>query len=830
MLSSIWASALYLVLLPLYAQAHSSPPKPLRAISHPSTRSLQILPRTPSPHPPNAQLSKRSQPSLTAPDLRYSDSLRLIVNAFGESFHLHLRPNEHLVHSAARINHYSTAADGSSVLTRTVPLTRESVRAYMGEVVTAEATEARMVEDAAGALPRPKNVDELGWARIMIHDQGDDLQGRPPVFEGAFSVNGDVYHVTRKENYLRTKHPLDPQILPPLDGGDTKLVVWRDSDTIHDHPATPENCGHDSLAHNSDPMQNPFLQANTDQSISWIDSLSPFGNLTRRQDDGGDLAGPGTMGANFIDTIGDISGCPKSAKVLYMGVAADCRYTATYRNPEEATQQILTNWNTASALYKNTFNISLGIVEVEVQDEACPSTPDPNKAWNVDCNGVNLNQRLSLFSDWRGKRGDDGIGLWHLMSGCPTGSEVGIAWLATVCQMGASGQAGSVVSGTGVSTANRVEWQVIAHEIGHNFGAICSDGCKPNQICCPRSRGSCNANGNFLMSPVASSSGEQVFSDCSIGNICSVMLPGSAGAHTDTTCFVDADQARDTISLQMCGNGIVERDEDCDPGGNSTSPCCDAATCKFINNAVCDPDSSPCCNDQCQFAPSTQVCRPARDDLCDTTEMCSGNSSSCPTDVMQSNGHDCGDGLRCASGICTSNDRQCQIVGAPLRLQKACPNRGDTSCLISCQDPENPNQCRILQSPLIDGSPCGYGGTCNSGSCESGSALDSAKAWYTQNLQIAIPVTIAAAIVLLLLLWAFISACGRCMRGRQNGYQVPLTPGGRMSQRGERGERLPSTYYSAPPGPPPPHPSRLSRGGQPHAGWVDSSGWNGNGR
>lgn len=131
----------------------------------------------------------------------------------------------------------------------------------------------------------------------MIHDQGDDLQGRPPVFEGAFSVNGDVYHVTRKENYLRTKHPLDPQILPPLDGGDTKLVVWRDSDTIHDHPATPENCGHDSLAHNSDPMQNPFLQANTDQSISWIDSLSPFGNLTRRQDDGGDLAGPGTMGA-----------------------------------------------------------------------------------------------------------------------------------------------------------------------------------------------------------------------------------------------------------------------------------------------------------------------------------------------------------------------------------------------------------------------------------------------------------------------------------------------------------------------------------------------------
>lgn len=45
---------------------------------------------------------------------------------------------------------------------------------------------------------------------------------------------------------------------------------------------------------------------------------------------------------------------------------------------------------------------------------------------------MTLNDRLSLFSDWRGKKGNDGAGLWHLMSGCPTGSEVGIAWLATL--------------------------------------------------------------------------------------------------------------------------------------------------------------------------------------------------------------------------------------------------------------------------------------------------------------------------------------------------------------------------------------------------------------
>ncbi len=60
------------------------------------------------------------------------------------------------------------------------------------------------------------------------------------------------------------------------------------------------------------------------------------------------------------------------------------------------------------------------------------------------------------------------------MSGCPTGSEVGIAWLATLCQQTSSGSSPSIVSGTAVSTAGRTEWQVISHEIGHNFGAIVS--------------------------------------------------------------------------------------------------------------------------------------------------------------------------------------------------------------------------------------------------------------------------------------------------------------------------------------------------------------------
>jgi hypothetical protein len=42
-----------------------------------------------------------------------------------------------------------------------------------------------------------------------------------------------------------------------------------------------------------------------------------------------------------------------------------------------------------------------------------------------------------------------------------------------------------------------------------------------------------------------------------------------------------------------------------------------------------------------------------------------------------------------------------------MNLQAACPNKNDDSCKVSCQDPTTPSQCVILDTLLIDGSPCG---------------------------------------------------------------------------------------------------------------------------
>jgi Reprolysin family propeptide len=256
--------------------ARSSPAKPLKRIAHPSTRALEILPR-------QRRLShdKRSIFPIHSSTLHHSDSFRLTLSAFDQEFYLHLRPNDNLVHPSARINYYSVGLDGRSILTHSEPLKRESVKAYWGEVIPAYASPLRMREDAAGVIPRPAGHPELGWARIMVHHQGDTAQGVAPVFEGAFSVNGVVHHVMTTDNYLRSKHTLDPEI-HTLAGHDSPLVIWRDSDVMTDHEGV-HSCSHDSLPYNTDPLRNPLLRA--PPVSTWYDPLRLLADPFPKRDD-----------------------------------------------------------------------------------------------------------------------------------------------------------------------------------------------------------------------------------------------------------------------------------------------------------------------------------------------------------------------------------------------------------------------------------------------------------------------------------------------------------------------------------------------------------------
>ena len=276
--------------------ARSSPPRPLKRVAHPSTLALEILPRQQNPHD-----GKRSLPQ-DSKTLQHSDSFRLTLAAFDQAFHLHLRPNDHLIHPAARINYFTYGPDGLSVLSHSEPLLRESVKAYWGEVMPAHLSAARMREDTVGLRHRPEGL-ELGWARIMVHHQGDVEKGMPPIFEGAFSVNGVAHHIMTKENYLRSKLPLDPDISIPLDNPESNLVIWRDSDVIRpqelatgfstdsDAHSQPHTCGVERFPYNTDPLVNPALRKRPTHTIHWYDPLGMFDSYSWTKRD--DVAGGG---------------------------------------------------------------------------------------------------------------------------------------------------------------------------------------------------------------------------------------------------------------------------------------------------------------------------------------------------------------------------------------------------------------------------------------------------------------------------------------------------------------------------------------------------------
>ena len=311
--------------------AHSQRAHLIKRLAHPLTISLEVLPRSNYLHARNDR----------AKTLFHDDSFRLTISAFDETFHLHLRPNDHLIHPAARITYYSTAPDGS-VQKKTTPLLRETVKAYWGEVIAAYHSPTRMRQDAARVVHYPHPA-ELGFARIMVHDQGNNDLGIAPKYEGAFSVHGEIYHIMTKHNYLIRKHPLDPP--PEHDDMDTGLVIWRESDIMTpaeehsiSHAGLDSNsvipagkiCGYDRLTYNG-PGENLILQKSFQTSSQWVDPLWVIlGNneLYARDDVAAGGSGMDTKyvretqtfryidDISFVNNIGDSTGCPQSQKVV----------------------------------------------------------------------------------------------------------------------------------------------------------------------------------------------------------------------------------------------------------------------------------------------------------------------------------------------------------------------------------------------------------------------------------------------------------------------------------------------------------------------------------
>jgi hypothetical protein len=320
----------------------------------------------------------------------------------------------------------------------------------------------------------------------------------------------------------------------------------------------------------------------------------------------------------------------------------------------------------------------------------------------------------------------------------------------------------------------------------------------------------------------SSQQGVDEFSPCTVGNVCSAI--GNNNVKTD--CLSNNRDVQ-TITGQQCGNGIVEGDEQCDCGGTEgcgDNNCCDATTCQFKGNSVCDDSNEDCCR-SCQFASAGTVCRESSGD-CDPQETCPGTAATCPADTHAQDGDDCGSGLQCASGQCTSRDQQCKSVMGSYTQGNDTYACDSSSCVVTCGSPEfGPNQCYSLQQNFLDGTDCSGGGRCDNGRCRGASVGGQVTSWIDDHKAIVIGVCAGVGGLILLAILGCITRS--CRRRRANKKFAPPPaqppPGGWQGWQGGQGGRHPpmqqhpsqgwanqgaNAGWNAPPPPPPTYSGR----------------------
>ncbi|KAI0440715.1 zinc metalloprotease mde10 [Xylaria telfairii] len=745
-------------------------------------------------------ITRVDRPTLHTPSNRIhshsSFDLSFLLHNEKDKVRIELEPNHDVLSNEATV-HY-LGPDGT--VSHEEKINRQEHRIYKGHAFLQHAHHSEWLN--------------AGWARIAVLRDGPH-----PLFEGTFKVNGNYHHIQRASTYRQTRLVDDPEA---HHDDDDYMIVWRDTDIAGDVNGSELKRG---LAENASVCSADLLDFNNqlDHPVNLgldVRHLTSTGsNVFPRQND---INGGSGAGANLDTTIGSTQGCPTSRKVALIGIATDCTYTAQFESRANVTQNLINMVNMASALYESTFNISLGIRNLTISPAECPGSPPEGSQWNQPCSpDVTINNRLDLFSKWRGQF-EDNNAYWTLMSTCATDAAVGLAWLGQLCSQSASANGNDTTAGANVVVRTNTEWQVFAHETGHTFGAYhdctsttCVDGTRANNQCCPLSSSACDAQGTYIMNP-STGPGLMQFSPCSVGNICSAIMRNSV----NVGCL-SANKNVETITGSQCGNGIVEQGEDCDCGGTTGcqgNPCCDPGTCKFTTNSVCDPANEDCCTGQCQFATNGTVCR-ASTGTCDPQETCSGTSATCPTDVKAKDGLNCGadgSGLKCASGQCTSRDLQCQnLLGGLTNTDGLTACDGNT-CLVRCKSPNSPaGQCDGIQHNFLDGTPCEGGGHCSNGTCKGASVWDKIMAFFRDNKDVIIPV---ASVVGGLILIAIAGCCCSCITRRTRRRRLTRKTQPNNSWVGGYGNGSPGNNNWAssavPPGPPMAYSGNGQRGNQ----------------
>ncbi|XP_059169237.1 ADAM 17-like protease [Physella acuta] len=262
---------------------------------------------------------------------------------------------------------------------------------------------------------------------------------------------------------------------------------------------------------------------------------------------------------------------------------------------------------------------------------------------------------------------------------------------------------------------------VTAH--GHNWGA--EHDADTNE-CAPSSFN----KGRFLMYPYAVSGYDENnddFSPCSKRYITSVLQTRSSSCfrgkdfcHYLLGLEPETQSDRYTANVPMCGNGIIDKGEDCDSGGlglTDRDPCC-SSQCKFKGSATCSSTNFECC-ENCQMAPPGVMCRGRSVEQCQEAAYCSGLSLDCPLSppIADSPVTKCIDEGYCKGGRCLDYCERQQIG-----LQPCLCTESGHECFRCCRSSNG--TCRSYgdgKDHLADGRPCSFG-YCVAGKCQKGKA------------------------------------------------------------------------------------------------------------
>jgi len=256
---------------------------------------------------------------------------------------------------------------------------------------------------------------------------------------------------------------------------------------------------------------------------------------------------------------------------------------------------------------------------------------------------------------------------------------------------------------TGISTSKGISGEtlitrqadlVVAHELGHNLGAEHdSNECRPSP----------SEGGAYLMHPFAVMGFEKnnrFLSSCSrlsIGRVLKRKAPA---------CFVG-------VVDHVCGNGIVEDDEECDGGdiGHAHRDSCCDSSCRLTPGSQCSDRHSWCCS-KCHVMPAGVSCRPPEEYNCKQASHCDGRSAECPAAPPVDDNQVCvGRGL-CRSGecipFCESKELHSCLCTSP-----------NNACKLCCKTSLNSSCVPYDESApfLPDGLLC-YRGICEKGRCE----------------------------------------------------------------------------------------------------------------